>query len=432
MLSEIRIKNFKSLRDTGTLEIKPMTILIGPNSSGKSSVIQFLLMIKQTAESRDYLNPLIFNEACIKLESYRNIIWRNNIKLPLEFEFSLSKRESRGFPPISPRAKYHVVFYRKRGNAAGVDSFKITDKKSEKVILSIRLDKRSVRPKIILEDSMFSRDIEKNLKENIRFFKFYPVNLFMLQQEYKESDKWIKNAITYTEFLDFYFQDICYLGPLREFPQRYYPVSGATLKDVGFKGERAIEILTGRREIAQNVRKWIKKFELAEDVEVRHLRKRTLAEVILKDKKLGLNINLYDVGFGISQILPIIVEGFYAKKGSLLIIEQPEIHLHPKLQADIGDLLIEITKLEKDIIIETHSEHLLLRIKRRIAEGSLHAEDVAIYYFNLTPEGTQIKKIKIDKSGRFENWPEGFFEEDIKETLAITKAYMKNMRKNSR
>jgi len=421
MLKEIRIKNFKSLRDTGVLEIKPITILVGPNSSGKSSLIQFLLMIKQTAESRDYRNPLIFDGTCIKLESYRNIIWKNNTNLNLEFEFSFEEGILEQFPTFA-NVKYHVVFYGKKGRVSGIHSFKFVDRKEGKVILTIRWGKEIEKP--IIEECSFSDDIKKALSEHLTFLKFHPFFVLPIP-DFEKDEKPIANAITSMYFFDNYFsRGICYLGPLREFPQRYYSISGTTLEDIGFKGERAVEVLIGRKDIVNGVRKWVKKFDLAQDVTVKSLRERTLAEIILKDPSLLFNVNLYDVGFGVSQILPIIVEGFYAPDGSILLIEQPEIHLHPKLQADMGDLLIEITKAKKKLIVETHSEHLLLRIQRRIAEGILNVEDVAIYYFNLTTEGTQITKMKIDETGRIENWPEGFFEEDIKESIAITKAIM--------
>lgn len=162
---------------------------------------------------------------------------------------------------------------------------------------------------------------------------------------------------------------------------------------------------------------------------IKSLRKKTLVEVLLDDEKQCLSFNLSDVGFGVSQILPIIVQGFYADDDSLILIEQPEIHLHPKLQAEMGNLLVEIAKSGKQLIIETHSEHLLLRLQRLVAEGRLSNDNLAIYYFKYGSAGTKIQRISIDKFGQFENWPKGFFEEDIEESFAITEAMLKQKRK---
>jgi predicted ATPase len=220
---------------------------------------------------------------------------------------------------------------------------------------------------------------------------------------------------------------IYYLGPLREYPQRYYPISGAIMEDVGFKGEKTIEVLaTAEEGVVEKVQEWIKAFGMAESMKIKPLKEKgTLVEVRLKDSMLSMSINLYDTGFGVSQVLPIIAEGFYAPSDSLILIEQPEIHLHPGLQSKMGDLLIDIARSHKKLVIETHSEHVLLRIQRRITEGSLKSDDVAIYFFTSTCEGTKIERIHINDLGRFENWPPGFFEEDVEESFAITKAFLK-------
>jgi predicted ATPase len=107
-----------------------------------------------------------------------------------------------------------------------------------------------------------------------------------------------------------------------------------------------------------------------------------------------------------------------------LLIEQPEIHLHPKAQATLGDLLMEVVKAgDRQVIVETHSEHLLARIQRRIAEQKFSHEQVAIYYFEPTPSGTKIHRLELDEYGQLvEPIPEGFFEEGLEEALAHMKA----------
>lgn len=428
MLKEIRIKNFKSLRDSGNLEIRPLTLLVGPNSSGKSSLIQFLLLLKQTVESRDFQNPLIFNGTCIELESYQNMIYKNDPNLNLEFTFSFGDIRGLRTPRISSNRQYHVVFHKEKENRVKILKFEVTPQKKEERI-SVKLNQKRGRYEIVIQNQTH------DLHEYLRFSHFYPIPFFYFKEkkgtESKEELVMRSNEIlSSTRFFDTIFsQGIKYLGPLREYPKRYYGVSGSIMEDVGFKGEKTIEVLnTSRKEIFSKVQKWIKKFDLAESIKIEPLmEKGTLVEVLLEDSLLGIPFNLYDVGFGVSQVLPIIVEGFYAPPSSLILIEQPEIHLHPKLQSEVGDLLIEISK-EKSLIIETHSEHLLLRIQRRITEGTLKNSDVAIYFFTYTAEGTKVERIRIDDLGRFENWPPGFFEEDTEESFAITRAFLSRKR----
>ena len=97
----------------------------------------------------------------------------------------------------------------------------------------------------------------------------------------------------------------------------------------------------------------------------------------------------------------VIVEGYYAPRGSLLIAEQPEIHLHPNAQTRLADLFIDIASENKKLLIETHSEHILMRIQRRIAEKAIPCSDVAVYYCEPTSEGTTVKRIGLDGFGRF-------------------------------
>jgi len=141
------------------------------------------------------------------------------------------------------------------------------------------------------------------------------------------------------------------------------------------------------------------------------------------DSATKMRVNLADIGFGASQTLPIIIQSFYSARGSVLLIEQPEIHLHPRAQSILGDLFIDaILNSRRTLVVETHSEHILARVRRRIAEKKLTKEDIAIYYFNPTTKGTDIMEVTINDNGQYENFPEGFFEEDLVEAFEHLKA----------
>jgi len=226
--------------------------------------------------------------------------------------------------------------------------------------------------------------------------------------------------------IDHELKRLNYLGPLRQFPQRSYIVSGLAPMDVGTKGERTTEVLwyatrthEQRQEMLQQVNRWLIEFGIALEVHLEQLGRSSQYQVLFIDPNSKLAVNLADVGFGASQVLPIIVQGFYSRPGSLLLVEQPEIHLHPRAQAVLGDLLVEIAKQgDRRLIVETHSDHVLGRVQRRIAEEKISRSDVAIYYFNPTPEGTQIQEVKLGELGQFEQYPKGFFEEGFQEAVA--------------
>lgn len=146
-----------------------------------------------------------------------------------------------------------------------------------------------------------------------------------------------------------------------------------------------------------------------------------LKELVLIDRRSNTVVTHRDVGIGITQVLPVLVMA-YASKGKIIAMEQPEIHLHPALQAELGDVFIEAATGERGnrFILETHSEHLILRILRRIRERRLHPDDIAVLFVEpLAGRGSRIVELRVDEEGDFiDDWPGGFFEESYREKFA--------------
>jgi len=226
------------------------------------------------------------------------------------------------------------------------------------------------------------------------------------------------------------FDDTFYLGPLRAEPRRVYVTSGETPQDVGLRGERSVDVLKsagGDADLAprlsEKVSHWLKKFDIAVEVNLRQLAEGYFF-VELTNPFTKVPVNLADTGFGGSQVLPVIVQGFYQDPKAVLLFEQPEIHLHPRSQATLGDLFIDIANDNKRLIVETHSEHMISRIQRRIAEGTVKLEDVAIHYFEPNENGTRVFEIKLNEDGQFidDGLPENFFAEGYIESMEHLKA----------
>ncbi len=135
---------------------------------------------------------------------------------------------------------------------------------------------------------------------------------------------------------------------------------------------------------------------------------------------------LTEVGFGVSQILPVLVLCASATQGAILIFEQPEIHLHPAVQAGLADVFIEtITKRKVQIVLESHSEHLLRRLQRRIAEEQLDPANAALYFCATDDTGTSnLTELDIDDYGNIRNWPQNFFGDELGDLAAMTIAAM--------
>jgi len=203
-----------------------------------------------------------------------------------------------------------------------------------------------------------------------------------------------------------------YLGPLRIFPKRFSGPSGQVLQDVGVRGERAIDVLwylnrskeKEEKVVSLQVQKWVKEFGFADKMELSRIGESNIYRVLI-------------------QVILVIIESFYARNDSLILIEQPEIHLHTKAQSILGDLFISAFNNGKHhFIIETHSEHLLSRIRRRIAEGKIKKEGVVIYYFENTFDGTSIQEVELNEKGQYNTFPKGFFEEGYNEAVKHLKA----------
>lgn len=213
---------------------------------------------------------------------------------------------------------------------------------------------------------------------------------------------------------------LLYLGPLREYPERHYIFSGNLVKEVGKSGKGMPDLLFRDRSLVKRVNTWLSRFGVDYTIDVRTVKDPDVEDVFtlrLTDQRTNVTVSPLDVGFGISQILPIIVQSLLAE-GRIICVEQPEIHLHPRLQAEFGSLLAEAikTKQRNQFIIETHSEHLVLRMQRLIRKGDLSPADVAVIYVHKTEAGSTATELRLDESGDFvDEWPEGFFAERLNE-----------------
>ena len=403
------------------MEIKPLTFLVGPNSSGKSSVFQAILALKQTVKSGDQQSPLILHDY-VDLGSYKDIFFKHDTGKDLIIDF-----ESLNL--IKWSVTYSVQEDKKTSGKIVVKSFEFSNRNPADVFI----DEKFPVPgnlRIVKEEKSHKYRIELDGQNSIpgKFFdlkKFYNISSKEILEPSTREMKllpFLFPAIrTITEEL---FEHVYHIGPLRHEPERVYSASGAYPQSVGKYGQWSIEILQYDEELRNIINKWLKRFKIPIDFTLKELKKGSERyEVVLKDYFTKTEVNLADVGFGTSQILPIIVQGLTSPEYSTLLIEQPEIHLHPKAQCVMGDLLVDMIKTKnRRLIIETHSDLLIERVCKHILlkgeKTNIKPEDIIIYYFEQTKEGTEIRTITVNENAQFENFPEGFFEERFEEALA--------------
>lgn len=213
------------------------------------------------------------------------------------------------------------------------------------------------------------------------------------------------------------------MGPFRRPPERWYIFTGTSPEDVGYRGDLLPDLLFRRPDLIRQANKWLKRLDIGYSLRVRPIGKTgsDLFEVRLVDQRrvCEVDVALSDVGFGISQILPFIVQTL-ASNGQVISIEQPEVHLHPKLQADLGDLLTTAIgkPYEHQFLVETHSEHLVLRLQKLVRKGELRPEEISVIFVSRSARGSTAQRLRLDDDGRFvDEWPGGFFAERLRELI---------------
>lgn len=242
------------------------------------------------------------------------------------------------------------------------------------------------------------------------------------------------------------FHSIFYLGPLRTRVERLYSWAGVEPESVGYSGKNTIAaVLAARnRKISLGPRKQAKHFEeiIALELKKMGLIEKFKVSLISKQRheyEVKVNIqgspdwvDLPDVGFGVSQVLPVLVQCFYAPCNSIIILEHPEIHLHPSAQAALADVMLDVINSKENgmdrniqLIIESHSEYFLRRLQRRIAEDVVSEEKVSAYFANVSGMPANLEPLQVDNFGNIKNWPKNFFGNEMEDITGQAEAAMK-------
>ena len=414
MITELRAQNFKSWQDTGTLQFAPLTGLFGANSSGKTSILQVLLMLKQTVEQpANWNEPLYFgdDESLLNLGNFDAVI--HGHKRDLSIGISVSWKSS-AVADINKYIKFHNLKF--PSHIEMLPSSQGYRAPSEEISFSTNIA-RSAMNNFYYETDLYKFDVQQ--PDLFRCYGFRTArNQIMEISSRFEGD--FENL----------FSRILYLGPLREHPRPRYTWDGDHPKGIGQEGEKAISALLSGRirhlSIDGQILNWLQRLELIDSYDLHPFSDTGRDyEFLVKKYKDGPEVRITDVGFGVSQVLPVLILCHYAPEGSILILEQPEAHLHPKVQSELADVLIDVVKNRNvQIILESHSAHLLHRLQRRIAEEQMSADDTAFYFCQINDGTSEIERLKVDEYGNIRNWPQNFFGDDMGDLVAKTKAEM--------
>lgn len=393
MIEKINFKTYKSYKDWQEFEFKPITVLFGKNSSGKSALAKLPTVIEEALKGNS-TEPIILNN--------------NGIELGTEFK---------------------DLLYGRVGTNVLEFVLKSDDTINEVLGIEIASGIGSSNSPKIIKWRYNNREFKYNHYENTYYDSFTKkeykceFNGFCLDKLYDTSEVIKRPEMSIVT---------SYIGPFREIPKpAYTETEFQKTNSFGVKGENAYFFLikdyhTPEKKLIDKVSNWFKQSFDEWGINVIKEINRAVYSIELFKESTNLRIDITNVGQGMSQVLPLVVRAMYpAKEPTTIIFEQPELHLHPSAHGDLAELFVNsLTDKNKRYLIETHSQNFILRIRRLIAEEKFNNDDLALYFVDFDEENNKsnLVKIEVDELGRVDNWPDHIFRDSYDEASALRTA----------
>ena len=403
MLTRLKLRNFKSWTDSGNVSLRPITGLFGANGSGKTSLLQALVLLKQTSDSADRSVVFHFGDqtTAVKLGDFRSVVHGHDtgkeIRMGLDWEVVKPFRvvdTKRGNRTVLSDRRLGFAVAAHQSSGVRRRRFIVREMSYRVGRAGFGMRRRATKEKV--EYELFAEETSFSFIRSVgRPWQLpAPVKAYGFPGQV---DVYFQNAGFLAELQRAFEQRlrrIHYLGPLRADPKRRYTWMGAQPIGVGKKGEFVVDAILASRERGATIGRGNQVFQVK-------VRKTPGSPEVL----------ITDVGFGLSQILPVLVLCFYVSKGSTIILEHPELHLHPAVQAGLADLLVEAwRKRQVQVLFESHSEHLLHRLHRWcVVEERAKRDEIGIFFCRTERDFSRLAKLDLDLFGKIANWPKDFF-----------------------
>ena len=436
MLTELKLSNFRIFDDEVTVRFRPITVLIGRNSSGKSSIVKFLLMLQQSAalgQSR-FVNPEGEKVNLGDLTALKNALTN---KRYLIFDLSMSAPRSMVEPFVSelPLLEYGQedplrwgvegrLLYSRR-TTRGKALYSLSNSSSGGRLFDFSL--QSLEGSSLWDYPFFPNQLDylSSLAGDDGIPESPSSRLARLERTQELLTRRLAER-SIVDTLRYQINYIRHLLPVRTESQRVILASSPPVDDVGQSGEFALphlqQLASESSDRYEFIRPHLEKIAGIEAIRFR-TSSRYVSQALARNKTTGADVLISDYGFGVSQCLPILVQGAIMAPQTTLMVEQPEAQLHPTAQLELGSFFADLwNQRQVGSIIETHSDNILLRLRRLIARGDLSHEDVSVAFFTFDEEANMptVKNLEINEDGSMEaGLPMEFFGRNIIEGIRL-------------
>lgn len=441
-VSSIRLRNFRCYKDTGEIPFRPLTIILGPNNVGKSTILNSILLLKQSTAVDVPRESVITSGPLVDLGAFSDIVYRGAPRSERFFTIEIVVRHVG--PSLFTGLAEEEKSRSKDGGTIGLSETFGYSKAANQILTREVEFSRDGKPEfkfashgsrvvLVSLDGTERKDVDVHLFGSLPFVHG-AISKRKTPDETtkKELEKLSEKALHHTwGWIDFY-RELTYLAPLRAGIPRYAMPGATSPGSPTANPAELLQDLKGRRKYGPDgkllmtlMEEWTKDhLEVLRGLKIKLIDRAGTVFSLLGDEPNGFRgINIASMGEGVSQLLPILGSLLASSGGSCTLVEQPEIHLHPDLQARLADLFVDqVVNRDKQVILETHSEHVLLRVRRRIAEGVIPSESVAVLYVDRPGKESRVRRLPIEADGGMPDWPEGFFEEGLSEAFKIASA----------
>lgn len=441
-LSNLQLQNFKCFKKEQNIDFKKLTILTGANSSGKSSIIYSILGAMQTPDFPFQYSP---NGKYVDMGDFKDISYAHRSSNDIQISFAFSDNKGEPYYSIKTVWKENkknklpelfYLFYKDESTSISIKKMakgysldfdyapknKKADHEVSKLMIDLSYIVDSLGEKMGTIKKISRKDRRNNIKKRIesRFtpekltnIKFDDIEEFIDKIKDTGSFGLFTTLVTFKEASKAYDSISNFVSSTRLNPLRTYLEKSKVYKKVGKSGEEYLDQIIAWED--KNDPKWKELISIMKNLSLLYsIRTKRMGggryEIVMSTRERGAKSSISDIGFGISQFLPIIVADLQLDKNSTLFISQPELHLHPNAQAAFADYICDqIERNSKNYIIETHSECFLNRLRLAIVKNKIKEENISIQYLENTKDDVEIHKIIFNKKGEIQGAPESFF-----------------------